>query len=98
MRMISSAGSEILLDAPTLFEAKMDMLCGKIVSVVANAEVCAKRISLRDNISEGQAKARLSAQHNERFFRDKSDFVIENNSDGLSSKIDKIIEAIRNNQ
>lgn len=99
MEIIHTAEGELLLDAPTLFEAKMDMICKNIVSVIASEEICAKRISLRDNISEAQARARLSAQHNAYFFRHNSDFIIENNSennwDELSSEIDKIIKAIR---
>lgn len=100
MEIIRCAKGEILLDAPTLFEAKIDMLCGNIVSVVANEEVCVRRISARDNISETQARTRLSAQHSESFFRNNSDFVIENNPennwDELSSEIDRIIKTIRN--
>lgn len=96
MRIVGNAKCEILLDAPTLFEAKMDMLCENIVSVVADEKICVKRIALRDNISENQAKSRLSAQNNEQFFKAHSDFVIENNEGDLSSKIDEIIKSIRN--
>ena len=96
MRIVGNAKCEILLDAPTLFEAKMDMLCENIVSVVADEKICVKRIALRDNISENQAKSRLSAQNNEQFFRAHSDFLIENNEGDLSSKIDEIIKSIRN--
>lgn len=95
MRIVSRSEGGILIDAPTLFEAKMDMLCSNIISVVADEEVCVRRISLRDKISEKSARARLSAQHNERFFRDNSDYIIENNSGDISEKIDRIIDAIR---
>lgn len=76
---IKNANSNVLLDAPTLFEAKLDMICDKIVSVCAPADVCVKRIAGRDSISSEQAAERLSAQHGADFFRDRSDFFIENN-------------------
>ena len=95
MTEFRSAKGEILLDAPTLFEAKMDMLCDNIVSIVADENVCIKRIAQRDKITENQAKARLSAQNNEQFFRAYSDYIVENNEGDLSPKIDRIIDAIR---
>ncbi len=78
-RLKSSRGIAVL-DAPTLFESKLDMVCDRIVCVTANPELCAKRIALRDGISERQASERLSSQHKENFFRENSDFCIENNS------------------
>ncbi|MCH5196701.1 MAG: dephospho-CoA kinase [Oscillospiraceae bacterium] len=100
MQFIHCVQGEILLDAPTLFEAKIDMLCDNVISVIADEEVCIKRISFRDSISETQARARLFAQHSENFFRNNSDFVIENNSEDnyetLSADLDRIIKDIRN--
>lgn len=69
----------VLLDAPTLFEARLEGICTHIAAVVADIEVCVKRIALRDNISEEAARARLSAQHSADFFRENCDLCIENN-------------------
>ena len=69
----------VLLDAPTLFEARLEGICTHIAAVVADIEVCVKRIALRDNIPEEAARARLSVQHSADFFRRNSDFFIENN-------------------
>lgn len=74
----------ILLDAPTLFEAEMEDSCDYIVSVVADFNIRAERICRRDNITPELAEKRFSSQHSEEFFREKSDFVIENNSDKAS--------------
>lgn len=71
--------SDILLDAPTLFEAGLDGLCDYIVSVCADTDKCVKRIMLRDNITESLARARLDSQHDIEFFRRHTDFCIENN-------------------
>ncbi len=77
----TSGRTNILLDAPTLFEAKLNILCSHIISVVADRKTCLKRITERDGITEAQALARLCAQHDEEFFRARSDFIIENNND-----------------
>lgn len=79
MRQIERSGENVLLDAPTLFEAGIDGLCTEIISVTADFERCAERISNRDKITLEKAKERLSSQHGVDFFREHSDFVIENN-------------------
>ncbi len=93
---LRSLTGDVIIDAPTLFEAKMDIICGCVVSVVASEQTCIKRIAARDNLNEEQAKLRLSAQHGEKFFRENSDFVIENDGGDLYEKINKIIRTIRN--
>lgn len=76
---IREADNDVLLDAPTLFEARLDWLCNGIVSVCADVSVCAERICARDGLTPGQAAARLSSQHDAAFFRRISDMCIENN-------------------
>ena len=71
----------MLLDAPTLFESGADKMCGVIVSVTAKDAIRLKRIMSRDGISQEQAKARMASQHTEGFFRDNSDFVIDNSGE-----------------
>lgn len=70
----------ILLDAPTLFEAKIENSCEYIVSVVADLSIRAERICKRDNISYDDVLNRFSSQHTQDFFIKNSDFIIENNS------------------
>ena len=79
MRQIERFDKDVLLDAPTLFEAGIDGLCTEIISVTADFELCAERISKRDKITLEKARERLSSQHGADFFREHSDFVIENN-------------------
>lgn len=94
---IRKSESDVLLDAPTLFESKLDMICSKIVSVCAAESVCANRIAARDNISLGQAIERISAQHNAEFFYERSDHFIVN--DGtireLYYKAEKVIDMLK---
>lgn len=97
MREIKSAGEKVLLDAPTLFEARLEMLCDKIVSVTADFDKCAERIVKRDKITHEQARERLSSQHGAEFFRERSDFNIENNGTlgELISGAERITEKLR---
>lgn len=80
IKSIRCSEGDVMLDAPTLFEAKLDMICNVIVSVCADKSVCAQRIAKRDNISYESAAERLSAQHNAEFFGDNSDHMIVNNT------------------
>jgi len=76
---IKRAGRDVLLDAPTLFESGLDMVCGKIISVCADKRLCEERITRRDGITPEQARERLASQHGEDFFRARSDYIIDNN-------------------
>lgn len=79
MEKIKQCGELVLLDAPTLFEARLQLLCDRIVSVTADINVCAQRITVRDGISSELARARLSSQHGADFYRERSDYCLENN-------------------
>lgn len=83
-----------VLDAPQLFEAKMQDKCYKIISVIAPQEMRLKRIIERDGISCEQAKQRMSAQQSEEFFRAHSDFVIINDGRDIDKQIENITEEI----
>ncbi|MBQ8171410.1 MAG: dephospho-CoA kinase [Oscillospiraceae bacterium] len=76
---IKSADRDILLDAPTLFDARLQGICDSIVSVCADIDVCVDRIVARDNITRELAAARLGSQHDIGWYRQRSDFCILNN-------------------
>ncbi len=69
---------KIIYDAPLLFESKSDALCDKIVTVIAKREHRIQRVKKRDNMSDEQIKKRMSAQHDDSFYTDRSDYVIFN--------------------
>lgn len=69
----------VLLDAPVLFEAGADRLCDIIVSTAADIEIRTERIIRRDNIDRKAVLERFSGQHTADFFKENSDFIIENN-------------------
>lgn len=89
----SSESNKILLDAPTLFEAGLQGMCEKIISVCADPEICVSRIVERDSIPVELARARLNSQHDIDFFKRKSDFCIINNGtqEDLFTKAKKLI-------
>lgn len=97
LRRVKASERSVLLDAPTLFESGLDMVCGKIVSVTADADKCAGRIIKRDGITPEQARARLSSQHCAEFFKERSDFNLENNGTlgELISGAERITEKLR---
>lgn len=94
---LKKSDKDVLLDAPTLFEASLDSICTEIISVIADRETCIKRIIQRDGISEELAVARISSQHDVAFFRSRSDYCIENNGteDELSLKLQDILAHLK---
>lgn len=94
---IRSSNKDIVLDAPTLFESKLDMICTDTVGVTAHRDVCAERIVLRDKITNEHAYERLSVQHSDEFFKTRCGHIIES-SGGLEevvSQTEKIAEKLK---
>lgn len=91
---IKSGGKDVVLDAPTLFESGLDIICTNIVGVTARRDVCAERVVLRDKITREQAYERLSAQHDEEFFKRRCVYIIESSGDltDVAAQTGKIIE------
>ncbi|MGN1114886.1 MAG: dephospho-CoA kinase [Oscillospiraceae bacterium] len=76
----------IMLDAPTLFESGLDKLCDCIVSCVAERDIRMSRIAQRDKISRELIEKRFDSQKSEMFFKNHSDYTIENNEDESFAK------------
>lgn len=70
-----------ILDAPVLFEAKMDSLCDSTCAVLADREIRISRIMARDDIPEQYAAMRVDAQKKQGFYREKCDYIIQNDAD-----------------
>lgn len=66
------------IDAIALIESGLASRCDAVVSVLAPMEVRMKRIMGRDGIDEAYARRRAEAQKPDSFFRDHSDYVLEN--------------------
>ena len=80
-----------IIDAPLLFESKLNNICDVTISVIADEKIKIKRIMKRDNIEEKNAKERLKAQAKDEFYKEKADFIIYNNNCNLEKQVEEII-------
>ena len=98
IRRLKQSGTKlVILDAPTLFESDIHILCDAIISVIAPLDLKIKRILERDGIPVELVSSRIYAQHGEDFFRSSSDWVIINDGDisALKAQIDALSGEIR---
>lgn len=80
VEILATAGADkILFDAPQLFESKLNVLCDRIIGIIADENVCIKRIMSRDGITKEEAEKRIKVQFSQDFFRKNCDYIIENN-------------------
>ena len=79
MRQLECRPNLAAIDAIGLFEGGLAELCHVTVAVTAPAEVRVQRLMKRDNISEDYARSRIAAQHDEGWFRQRCDWILENN-------------------
>lgn len=68
----------VMLDAPVLFASELINDCRAVVCVCAPKEQRAARLAVRDGITQGEIERRMSAQPDEKYYRDNSDIIIEN--------------------
>ena len=81
-----------VVDAPLLFEAEFDKLCDFTISVLAKRDTRLERIMKRDTLSREKAEERISAQKEDAFYKEKADYVLQN--DGECQKLYPILSAI----
>lgn len=91
-RLSGSGERAVILDAPTLFESGLDVICDTVVSVIAPFELKLERVIKRDGISEEFARSRLKSQFGEEFFRSRSEYCIVNSGD--ISELEKSVAAV----
>lgn len=92
-----SGKSIVVLDAPTLFESGLDGICKAVISVVAPMEIKLARLLERDGIPVELISSRLNSQKSEDYFKERSEYVIQNDSDfnSLEFKTEQIVRQIR---
>ena len=67
------------IDAIELFDGGLAEMCDVTVAITAPEEDRIQRLLARDGISYEHAALRIRAQKPERYFREKCDYVLENN-------------------
>ena len=69
----------IVIDAPLLFEGRLDKVCDFTIGVIADTETKIRRICYRDKIDEESARARLEIQKDNEYYKKNADYIINNN-------------------
>lgn len=69
----------IIIDAPLLFECELDKICDINISIIAEENIKIERICKRDNITKEEAKLRLNVQKQDKYYIEKSNYIIKNN-------------------
>ena len=95
LRRLESGPKLAAIDAIGLFEGHLAELCDVTVAVTAPTEDRVQRLMGRDGISESYARSRIAAQHDELWFRERCDYVLENNSN-LDAFATKCVAFLRN--
>ena len=86
--------SACVIDAPLLIEAGLKQDCLFTIAVLADKDIRAKRIALRDGISEQHALARINAQKDDSFYKDNCNYTVYNNGDiaALTHQVEGILK------
>lgn len=89
--------TQVLFDAPTLFQVGLDVHCHAVIGVIAPREVRIARIMARDGLTEQAAAARIDAQPDSDFYRKHCDFILENNGDNkaLKAQVDALCHTLQ---
>ena len=99
-KQIQEAQEELIaIDAPLLFEAKLEEFCNFTIAVIAkNKEIQLQRIMKRDGIEEAHAKQRIAAQPENEYYISKCDYQIinDNKLEDMEAQIDRTIKKILN--
>ena len=83
----------ILLDAPLLFEAKIDDRCDAVILVTADLDIRISRVILRDGADEEKVRDRISSQMSDAEKAQRADFVVDNSGkpEEMFRQLDEII-------
>ena len=84
----------IVIDAPLLYEAKMDEMCDFVIAVTADPSVRRIRIAERDGLNESDIEKRMKNQKDDSFFSEKADYTILNDGKSdVTEQIEKILSS-----
>ena len=78
LRQLEANPKLAAIDAIALFESGLAELCDLTVAVTAPREDRIARLMARDGIGRDYAESRIDAQHEESWFRQRCDHVLEN--------------------
>ena len=77
-RILTGTAKRVLVEAIALIESGFSRLCDVTVAIWSTREQSRARICLRDNLSPEDADRRLNAQKEPSFYREHTDYGIQN--------------------
>lgn len=82
----------VVIDAPLLFESRLDQLCDVTIGVIAKNDTKLDRICKRDKIDRKTAQKRIAVQLKDKYLLEHSDYIIENESsiEELERKVEEL--------
>lgn len=85
----------VFISVPQLFETGFDKFFDKIIYVTADRQIRLERLMKRNSLSKEEALKRINAQKEDQKL-EKSDFVVENNSDlaNLEVQVEKVLSIL----
>ncbi len=81
--------SALAIDAIALVESGLSRWCDEVVAVLAPRELRIRRIMARDGVDEGYARRRVEAQRSDDFYREHSDYMLENTETGSPESFER---------
>lgn len=93
-----AAGATLLfLDGALIIDTPFEPLCDRIVAVLSDRDIQARRIARRDGVSLRAALDRLDRQIGAAALRARADFVLENNGtrDELLQKAGQLLQQLK---
>lgn len=96
-RVKKEKNSNIIIDAPLLFESKLDKICDITVAVLAEKNLKINRICARDNIEKETAISRLAIQKEDLYYQEKADYIVTNNGKKDEINLEEICTKIGKN-
>ena len=90
----SEGADATVIDAPLLIEAKVNEICDYVIAVLADKDVRAERIAMRDGIDKESALLRINSQKPDGFYKDSSHCVLQNDFDlkALKDSVDQFLQ------
>ena len=69
------------IDGAVLIESGVSKKCRRMIAVLADRKIRAKRIIKRDNLTPEEAENRINSQKVDNFYIESCDYILYNNSD-----------------
>ncbi len=85
----------VLIDAPLLFESKLNEHCDCVIAVIADENIKIARICQRDGIDIQMAKNRLAIQSTNEFYQSHANIVVTNNHENMETLLNDVYHKLK---